>query len=101
MARWSLALVCVVLGGLSATLVGEHLLQGQAPAPAAVPKELTSYRDVVKKVLPAVVSIEARAKVQTNKAKQPAPRRRPRTQDFPGLPDELHKFFEEFEQSPS
>jgi serine protease Do len=38
------------------------LLKGQAPVAPALPRELTSYRDVVKKVLPAVVSIESRAK---------------------------------------
>jgi len=101
MARWSIALVCLMLGGLIATLVSDRMLQGQAPTHTAVPKDLTSYRDVVKKVLPAVVSIEARAKVETNKAKMPAPKRRPRTPDLPpGVPEEFRKFFEEFEQSP-
>src|SRR5262249_34414605 len=56
-------------GGLLGTLLAGPLLRSPASAPitSAVPKELTSYRDVVKKVLPAVVSIEAKAK--------PAPRR--------------------------
>ncbi len=44
------------------TLIGGYILgpvlQGQVAQPQEIPKELTSYRDVVKNVLPAVVSIE-------------------------------------------
>jgi serine protease Do len=57
-------LACLVVGGGVGTFAGRQVSQGQpavAPAPV-IPKELTSYRDVVKKVLPAVVSIESRAK---------------------------------------
>lgn len=50
-----------------------------APLP---PKELTSYRDLVKSVLPAVVSIEAKLK----------PKTRVRIDD---LPDEYKRFFDE------
>jgi len=45
-----------------ATYLGATLSQGQVvpPVPAPViPGEITSYRDIVKKVLPAVVSVEA------------------------------------------
>jgi S1-C subfamily serine protease len=45
--------------------------QGQNPALAAIPRELTSYRDVVKHVLPCVVNIEAKAKPR-NRPGQPA-----------------------------
>src|SRR5262249_5265957 len=70
------------------------LLQGQAPTPPAVPKELTSYRDVVKKVLPAVVMVESRAKPA---AKKPTARKRTPPQfDDERVPEELRKFFEEF-----
>lgn len=41
---------------------GALVLQGQPNPPGALPRELTSYRDVVKRVLPAVVSIETYAK---------------------------------------
>jgi serine protease Do len=65
-----------------------------APAPPAAvtdaPKELTSYRDIVKKVLPAVVSIESRTK-PTVKTRQPARKPAP---DDPQLPDDLRKFFQ-------
>jgi serine protease Do len=72
MKRSVLVLACVTLGGLL-TYVGQPLLQGrpaddalgakrpQAPD-AALPRELTSYRDVVKRVLPAVVSVESQAR---------------------------------------
>jgi serine protease Do len=64
MKRVPLVLAGMVLGGVVATFAGREVLQGQAPvAPAPViPKELTSYRDIVKKVLPGVVSVESRAK---------------------------------------
>jgi serine protease Do len=67
MNRWSLAIVGLVVGGVIGSFVAGPLLQGQSPAPPTIPKELTSYRDVVKKVLPAVVSLEAKAK--PNRAK--------------------------------
>jgi serine protease Do len=63
MKRLPLILACLVLGGTLTTFAGRQLLKGQpvnAPAPV-IPKELTSYRDIVKRVLPAVVSVESRA----------------------------------------
>jgi serine protease Do len=95
MKRCSLLLACVVLGGVLATS-GKSFLQGQAPpreaavAPA-IPREMTSYRDIVKRVLPAVVSIEARGKPVKMKA---PPRRRgtPFGED-PQVPEEFRRFF--------
>jgi serine protease Do len=80
MKQWRLALASLLVGSaVSGLALIPFTIQGQAangPRAAAVtiPKELTSYRDVVKKVLPAVVSIEARTK-STPKVKQP-PRQR-------------------------
>jgi len=54
-------------------------------------KELTSYRDVVKMVLPAVVSIEPKAKPITKAAQ--GKKRQPKADD-PRIPDDLRKFFE-------
>ena len=62
MKRWSMVASLLVLGGVIGTVITGSFLQGQNAAPAVYPRELASYRDVVKKVLPAVVSIEARAK---------------------------------------
>ncbi len=62
--RWVLAVACLGLGALGAT-VATGRLRGQPavpippPAPAP-PPDLTSFREVVKRVVPAVVSIEAK-----------------------------------------
>jgi serine protease Do len=107
MKRWSFALVGLVAGAVGGTWVVAPVLQGQAPAQAQVapaPKELYSYRDVVKRVLPAVVSIEAKTK-----AKKVEPKSRPRIErrnpQVPDdlrkqLPEEFRKFFEEFGGTP-
>src|SRR5262249_50055526 len=58
----------------------------------AIPGDLISYRDIVKQVLPAVVSIEAKSKpVQLNnkRPKNPLP-------NDQQVPEEFRKFFEEF-----
>ena len=95
MKRCSLVLACLVLGGVLGTC-GKSFLQGQAPpreaavAPA-VPKELTSYRDIVKRILPAVVSIEAQAKPIKKKA--PSRRRANPFEDDLQLPEEFRRFF--------
>ncbi len=77
---------CLVLGGMG-TYVGRSLLVSQAPGdtPTAIPRVITSYRDIVKKVLPAVVSLEAQAK-----GGKPRPKR---TGDMQ-LPDDLRRFFD-------
>jgi serine protease Do len=76
--------------------VGQPAAQGQLPAAAAIPRELTSYRDVVKQVLPAVVSIEAKLKPQKAEPGQ-ARRRLPRSENQ-DLPEEFRRFFEEFQR---
>jgi serine protease Do len=86
MKRCSLGVCCLVLGGVAGTFVAGPILKGQVQAPPAVPKEMTSYRDVVKRVLPAVVSIESRVKPATTKR-----RRAPQDDE---LPDELRRFFQ-------
>jgi serine protease Do len=62
-----------------------------------MPKELVSYRDVVKQVLPAVVSVESKPKVIKSKQSS-TPRQRPRTEGFPGLPEEFRKFFPDMQE---
>src|SRR5262249_46491552 len=70
------------------------LLQSKpTTVPADMSRELPSYRDVVKKVLPAVVSIKAESRV---KARRPtANNRRRNPADDPRIPDEFRRFFEE------
>jgi len=102
MARWPIAVASLIIGGLIGAVVTTNSLQGQAPASTAAvvfPKELTSYRDVVKVVLPAVVSIESKPlprKVSTkDKKDNPVPPKRRMQFDFPGLPEEFRKQLEE------
>ena len=69
--RLTLAVGTLVAGAVGGMTLSAHL-HGQAPAgvaanqplPAVMPKEFASYRDVVKRIVPAVVSIEARAAVK-------------------------------------
>lgn len=87
--RLPLALALVVGGAAVGRWVGPAEVQGQpAPVTQAIPKELTSYRDVVKQVLPSVVSIEPRVKVKQKAVRrsQPAPE---------GNADPLRRFFDE------
>jgi serine protease Do len=80
MKRWALATVCLCVGLTLGFYLAGTLLHGQPPVVDApiMPKEITSYRDVVKKVLPAVVSIESKAKPST---RRPNPRRQPTPDD--------------------
>src|SRR5262245_25456504 len=88
MKRWSLPVAALVLGGLLGAFFTGTWLQGQVPAPPPVPKELASYREVVKRVLPAVVSIEARTKSGNKRRGEE------------GAPDESRRFFDEYRQQP-
>jgi serine protease Do len=96
MKRWTLAVACLVLGGLIGAVVATTTLQGQSTTSPVVPKELTSYRDIVKQALPAVVKVEFKAKAVAKKTGQSDPRRRQRMDAIPpGMPEELFKrFFE-------
>jgi serine protease Do len=111
MKRKSLVSVSLAAAVLLGIVLGGSFLKGQVKTPSAVPQEMTSYRDVVKKVLPAVVSVERRFKPIVHKQSQGS--NTPRSDnrkffkefDVPGfsqgqLPDELRKFFEEFEKQP-
>jgi serine protease Do len=92
MKRWSMFAVFLLLGALLGASVTGSLLRGQVGAvpPAPVfPKELTSYREVVKRVLPAVVSIEAKLVTKTKLNKKVAP-----MIDEGQLPEEFRRFFD-------
>jgi serine protease Do len=97
--RWPIALVCLIIAGMAGTLLFSHTLQGQSSKAPIYPRELTSYREVVKAVLPAVVSIKSVPKALTRREKsvQPRRRQRPNFDDFPGIPEEFRKFFEGME----
>jgi serine protease Do len=95
MMRWSLVAGCFALLTIGGFVALSSRLQSQQPAVPPVPKELYSYRDIVKRALPAVVSIEAEAKSKPrSKLKQPA--RRGQLPNDPRVPEEFRRFFEEF-----
>jgi serine protease Do len=100
MLRSSLALASVLVAGLSVGLIGGPVLKGQAPVQTGIPKDHDSYSPVVKKVLPAVVSIETHPKPVVKQAKQPGRKRLPEGLDKQQLPEEFRKFFEDFGGQP-
>src|SRR5438094_5191736 len=94
--RWPLAVACLIGGVAVGRYVGQPEAQGQlTPTAPAIPRELTSYRDVVKQVLPAVVSIESKVKPKKGEANVRRPR--PRA-DLQEVPEEFRRFFEQFER---
>ncbi len=97
MARWSFALVCLLIGGLAGGFIAGPVLHGQNADGAAAPKELTSYRDIVKKALPAVVSIESRVKPKAKPKAEKNPQRG-RTPFDDQIPEEFRRFFEQFQE---
>lgn len=74
MTRWKTAAIFVTLGVLVGVIATSQLPLGKAdPQPAgaaSAPRDLISYRDVVKKVLPAVVYIEASSRATAKKTKE-------------------------------
>ncbi len=93
MKRWSILGVPLAFGLVLGIFLSGPFTQGQVTPPVSTPKELTSFRGVVKTVLPAVVSIEARSKVVKTKTKG-------RTPVVPfeqgQVPEEFRRFFEDF-----
>jgi serine protease Do len=96
MKRLSVVAVALVVGLSLGIYVGGPFIHGQVTQPVPTPKELTSFRNVVKTVLPAVVSIEARSKVVKTKSKQP----REVPFDRGQIPEEFRRFFEDFGRMP-
>lgn len=93
MSRWSVPMVGLLVAGMAGGLIAERALHGQ-PVVTGIPKELTSYRDIVKQVLPAVVSIESHVKPKVKMMNQPRGRRGP--MDDSQVPEEFRRFFEQF-----
>jgi serine protease Do len=90
-AKWVVGALALSVGVVFGSYFAGRVLFGQnAPIVTAVPKELNSYRDVVKKVLPAVVSIESKAKA----VKTRMPKRNGNPQLPQGVPEEFRQFFE-------
>jgi serine protease Do len=96
MKRWSFVIVALLIGVVAGSFLVGPWLHGQGqPAAPVLPKELTSYRDVVKKVLPAVVSIEAQVKVaqRINLKQKQGPRQL--VPDDLQIPEQFRRFFEQ------
>ena len=69
MNRNSLAAACFVIGGLLGSYFVAPAIHGQSKQPAPpIPREMTSYRDVVKQILPAVVSLDVQPKTTARAA---------------------------------
>src|SRR6516165_9693265 len=103
MSRLYVGITCLILGGLGGAFVAEPILRGQngqgaAPAATGIPKEMTSFRDVVRRVLPAVVSIKASPNPKPAQGPN-QPRRRPQF-DEQGIPEEFRRFLEQFQDNP-
>jgi serine protease Do len=70
MNRHSLAATCFVVGGLLGSCFVAPMIHGQSKTPVPpIPREMTSYRDVVKRILPAVVSLDAQPQTMANAAR--------------------------------
>jgi serine protease Do len=100
MNRWSISLASLVVGALAGTFVAGPMLHGEDSKNAqttSVPKELTSYRGVVKQVLPAVVSIESKSKPKLSR--HSGQRKSPGGDEQGTSPDDLlRRFLEQQEQ---
>jgi serine protease Do len=102
-AQWTLSAVGLLGLGAIGGYIAVPALQGQAVPATNVPKEHGSYRDIVKRVLPGVVSIDSRIKQPVHvekdkdKADKPGARRHPNFEGKlpPGVPEEFRKFFEQ------
>src|ERR1700694_5614124 len=72
MSRWSIPLVCLLVGGIVGSFIASPLLRGENPVAVspAISKDFPSYREIVKKVLPAVVSIDTKVKPKISKSKK-------------------------------
>ncbi|MCY2971094.1 MAG: hypothetical protein NTZ30_10530, partial [Planctomycetota bacterium] len=85
-----LFVLALMFSGLAGFVISPWI-QGQSAAPAVTKgKDIVSYRDVVKKVLPSVVSIEAKAKPM--RLKDQGPKRKNQGQENPQIPEEFRKF---------
>ena len=92
--RSPMILLALAVGGLGGLMISDRL-QGQAIKPLALPSEVTSFRDVAKRVLPAVVSIEAKVDLAQRANVNPglAPVLPPGIpEEF--IPEEFRRFFE-------
>lgn len=97
MKRWSLLLAAGLFGvggGWFLAGSGSHGQNAEPQRVAPRPGEPVSYRDVVKKVLPAVVSIDTKTKAAPRAERRP-PLIVPQQFNGKALPEDVRKFLEE------
>src|SRR4051794_9952086 len=94
-ARWPFLVLCLAGGMAVGRWAGDPAVQGQLVPPTTIPSEMTSYRGIVKQILPAVVSIEAKAKAVQKTGTGQRRGQRSGGQLPPGVPDEFRRFFEQ------
>src|SRR5262245_62851455 len=92
--RWPMLAVTLAGGVLIGRWTEPSPVQGQPVPPVVIPTEMTSYRDVVRRVLPAVVSIESKVKPKKVEAQSAQRPRNPQREVPPGVPDDFRRFFE-------
>jgi serine protease Do len=92
------ALYGLCLAATAAGVYGMSHALVAATGSTHVPAELSSYRNVVKSVLPAVVTIEARPKAALTRTKLPLNPTNPFYS--PGMPEDLRKELERFQKQP-
>jgi serine protease Do len=97
MHRTTLVPACLVVAALLGGLAVRSWLYAQ-PAPPPLTRDLASYKDTIKRVLPAVVSIESRAK-PVARSNQPKPEEKQPFDDS-RVPEEFRKFFGQFGRQP-
>ncbi len=99
MKKWTALFLCLTIGVLGGAYLLGPILHGQNQAPQnqpiqvnQLPDDLISFRGVVKKVLPAIVSLEAkRTQIDPRIPENPIP-------DFgEEVPEEFRKFFKDFQ----
>jgi serine protease Do len=92
--HWLVAVGFLSLGVIAGAFVAGSSSHGEPNVPPPPgPREITSYRDVVKRVLPGVVSINARAKSQKTVSS-------PKKPPIDGVPKEYKPYFDEPERRP-
>lgn len=94
MKRWHIALTIALVAGLTGFVFTNSGLHGQGPSPApAYARDHGSYREVVKRVLPAIVSVEAKPKSSARPRQAPQRRLFDIPDDELGMPEDSRRSF--------
>jgi serine protease Do len=89
--------LCAAVGANGLMLAQQSIRHANAAPMASVAREYGSYRHLVQRVLPAVVTVEATSRPRITRAKLPGTGDGP---SMPQLPEEFRKKLEEFQGQP-